>query len=319
MDNLPCNLCGGQAVEELSLRDREGHYLRTVICKGCGLVYSSPRPTPDQTREFYSQQYRVQYKGVTQPKKKHIYRAGRVALDRYARIRDILKPQAVILDVGSGAGEFLYVLRHLGFDARGIEPNEGYARYSIEAYGLPAQIGFVQDVEFPEGVFDVITLYHVLEHTEDPLGVFSQLRRWLKADGSLVVEVPNVEAVCQAPAHRYHVAHLHNFNQNTLETLGKKAGYEVHRTALSADGGNLLTVFQRAPPPPSVPGQITGNCERITHIIRRHTILAHYFSSYPYARPIRRIVLSITEIIGTQGLSTGKDILDRLLRRALQP
>jgi len=317
LTEVPCNLCGSSDVEVLSLRDRSGRYLRTVICRQCGLVYSSPRPTSEQTRAFYSRQYRIEYKGVSKPKKKHIYRAGRVALARYGQIRDILKPNAVVLDVGSGGGEFVYLLRHLGFDARGIEPNEGYACYSIEEYHVPIQMGFAQDAEFPEREFDVITMHHVLEHTDNPYGIICKLRDWLKDSGFLVVEVPDLETVSQTPSRRFHVAHLYNFNQAALNTLGRKAGYGVFRTKTPSDEGNLWTIFQKSARAQAVSGQIAGNAEKILRIIRQHTITIHYLSRHPYARLFRKIAQSIHEQLETRSSRTGKDILDQLFRESL--
>src|SRR5262245_58042976 len=130
--SIPCNLCGSRAVEEVSLRDRVGHYLRTVICRGCGLVWTDPRPTAAEVKQFYAEDYRLQYKGAWQPKFKHVYRGGLVSLNRFGWLGKFLRPEDAILDVGAGSGELVYLLRGLGFDASGLEPNEGYARYAKE-------------------------------------------------------------------------------------------------------------------------------------------------------------------------------------------
>ena len=65
--------------------------------------------------------------------------------------------------------------------------------------------------------------------------------------GVLLIEVPNVEAVCIAPAHRFHFAHFYNFNRDALEALGRKAGFEPVQTTTSSDGGNLTSVFRAVP------------------------------------------------------------------------
>lgn len=76
-----------------------------------------------------------------------------------------------ILDVGTGGGEFAYLLQSLGHDISGIEPNKGYADYSKQEYGLNIQIGFIQDIQQLDESFDLITIWHVLEHTENPCDV----------------------------------------------------------------------------------------------------------------------------------------------------
>ncbi len=293
--SIPCNLCSASEAVELARRDRDGNPLRTVICRRCGLVWTDPRPTEAEVKKFYAQDYRVQYKGAYQPKLKHVYRAGRVALDRFESLREFLQPGYTVLDVGAGGGELVFLLRHLGWDARGLEPNEGYAHYARTELGLPMEIGFFKELESGLERFDVVTLYHVLEHLEDPLGTIVKLRRVIKPDGHLVIEVPNVEATCQAPGHRFHFAHLYNFNPATLEALARKAGYEVLRTTVSADGGNVGVFLRRLPETPAKDGEIPGNYERVMGIIRRHTALGHYLSARPYARLIGRAKQAVAE------------------------
>jgi len=146
--SIPCNLCGSTAVSLLANRSRSGKPLRTVICVRCGLVWSDP--LPHNPRRFYEDDYRVSYKGTYSPKPKHILRAGNVAMSHYRRINRFLSEPRVILDVGTGGGEFAYLLQSLGHDVRGIDPNKGYAEYSIREYGLNVLSGFVQDVMLPK-------------------------------------------------------------------------------------------------------------------------------------------------------------------------
>src|ERR1051325_5782406 len=217
--SIPCNLCGARQVGEVSLRDRDGNPLRTVICQCCGLVWTDPRPAEEEVKKFYAHDYRLQYKGAWQPKFKHVHRGGKVSLDRLRWLRRFLRPADAILDVGAGGGELVYLLRGLGYDARGLEPNEGYARYAREELKLPIEMGFFKELELGGQTFDVVTLFHVLEHLEDPAGTVARLRDCLRPGGHLFIEVPNVEAKCQAPSRRFHLAHLYNFNAATLPML----------------------------------------------------------------------------------------------------
>lgn len=220
--SIPCNLCGGTEVSILSTRSRSGNPLRTVICQACGLVWSDPRP--HDARQFYEAEYRLAYKNTYSPKPKHVVRAGKVALSRFGKIAQLLSSQKTVLDVGTGGGEFAYLLQSLGHVVNGIEPNRGYADHSIQQYGLTVRVGFVQDATFDPASFDIVTIWHVLEHTEDPGFILARLRSWLKPDGVLVVEVPNVEATCQAPRNTFHEAHLYNFNVVSLRRLAKSRG-----------------------------------------------------------------------------------------------
>ncbi len=309
---IPCNLCDGRDVETLSMKSRSGKSLRTVICRSCGLVWSDPRP--HDARQFYEHDYRLSYKNTYKPKPKHVLRAGKVALSRFEKIHGLLSCPRAVLDVGTGGGEFAYLLQSLGHQVRGIEPNRGYAEYSQQEYGLAAEIGFVQDAVFPAESFDVITIWHVLEHTEDPGAVLARLRSWLKPDGILVVEVPNVEATCQAPQSTFHEAHLYNFNVVALRRLGRKHGLHEDSHVISRDGGNLTMFFTRIglSIEPPYEAAIPGNYEWVSRIVRGHSPLRHHLTPLPYLRPLQRLWRSFQEQRETAGAMNGRTLLDAL-------
>lgn len=309
MSERPCNLCGNHEVEVLANEGRDGETLRTVICTHCGLVWSDPFPM--DVREYYQKDYRLSYKGTYTPRMKHIWRAADVALNRLHKIQPYLAGRTRMLDVGSGGGEFLYLMHTRGLDAQGIEPNEGYGAYSRREYGLNVSLGFAQNHDYPSGSFDLVTMWHVLEHTDDPAAVLRKIRGWLKDDGLLVVEVPNVEAICQMPKSTFHAAHLFNFNDVTLAGVAAKAGLRVVGKLTSEDGGNI-TQFLQAIPGGAEAGQagLTANFERIAGIRRAHTNLRHYFSAQPYVRLWRKLARSGPEKRNAERFSHGKALLD---------
>ena len=312
---IPCNLCGGSDVEVLGDRDREGRPLRTTICRTCGLVWSNPRPSEEEVRRYYSREYRLDYKGQATPSARHIARSGRGALNRYRALAPYIKDGARILDAGAGGGEVVYVLRKLGFDACGLEPDEQYARHARDVLGVPVDTGFVQDAAFGPGSFDVITMYHALEHVEDPSAILSRLRGWIADAGVLLIEVPNVEAMCIAPAHRFHFAHFYNFNRQALEALGRKAGFEPLHTTTSPDGGNLTSVF-RAVADVRQPEADPDNYARVVSAVRAHTRLTYYCSASPYAGPVNRLRMYLGDRRAAQGCDTPAQVLDNLISRS---
>lgn len=303
-----CNLCGNSQVSVLATRSRSGSSLRSVCCVRCGLAWADPRP--HDARAFYADEYRVAYKQTVEPKPKHVLRAGRVALDRAGKITELLKRPLRALDVGSGGGEFAYLLQTLGHSVTGVEPNHGYAAYSEREYGLAVQRGFIDEAELAEASFDLITIWHVLEHTESPRDVLTRLRRALRADGHLVVEVPNLEATCQSPRSSFHEAHLFTFNPATLAAMGASAGLSLKSLALSEDGGNLTAVFAAAAPVACA--GLPGNHDKVSAIVLRHTNLRHYLTAHPYRRLAARIARSIDEALALRASGTGRALLDRL-------
>ncbi len=317
-NSIPCNLCGGKEVAILSNRSRSGKPLQTVICRTCGLVWSDPRP--HDARQFYEEEYRLSYKDTYSPKTKHVLRAGKVALSRFEKIEPLLADRKVVLDVGTGGGEFAYLLQSLGHRVSGIEPNTGYADYSIREYGLTVHVGFVQDAAFPPESFDVVTIWHVLEHTEDPGSVLALLRSWLKTEGMLVVEVPNVEATCQAPHSTFHEAHLYNFNVVSLRRLAKKHGLYEAKHLISRDGGNITMFLTRAQPliEDRYEAAIPGNCEWVSRIVRGHSNFRRHLTPLPYLRAWQRLCRSLQERRETAHASNGKALLDDLYAQPLK-
>jgi hypothetical protein len=177
---------------------------------------------------------------------------------------------------------------------------------------VAVQVGFVQDAVFPPESFDIVTIWHVLEHTEDPGAVLTLLRSWVRADGIVVVEVPNVEATCQAPSSTFHEAHLYNFNVVSLRRLARKHGLYEAWHLISRDGGNITMFFKRAQPPiaPVCDTVIPGNYEWVSRIVHGHTTLTHHLTPSPYVRAWQRLCRSFAERRETAGTESGKALLD---------
>ena len=280
-------------------------------------MWSNPRPSEDEVRRYYSNEYRLAYKGRATPSLRHTARSGRGAIGRYRALLPFLKEGDRVLDAGAGGGEVVYVLRRFGFDAIGLEPDEQYARHAREVLDVPVETGFVQDASFPSGRFDVVTMYHALEHVEDPLAILTRLRSWMVEGGVLMIEVPNVEATCMAPAHRFHFAHLYNFSGGTLTALGRRAGFDPLQMMTSPDGGNLIGVFRAAGS--GGPARDHEHYVTVAAAVRAHTTRRYYTSRFPYIGPFRRLRTYIADRGATRGCQTPKDVLDALIDRSSDP
>lgn len=309
--SIPCNLCGSLSVETLSLTDRNGDYLRTVICKKCGLIWSDPRPSEKQIKEFYSKEYRKEYKGLTKPKKKHVYRDAKEAIKRYSFFKDILKRKVSFLDIGAGNGVFVYCLRKLGINAKGIEPDENHAQYAIEELNVPVSTGFAQDINNKES-FNIVTLHHVLEHMADPLAELKNIHAILKENGYLVVEVPNAEDIKQDPKNRYHKAHIYTFNPETLIAMGNRAGFKVFRKKIAPLNGNISIIFQKTTEHQNNTLDLNENFLKVTTILNRHTNFRHFTTIVPYKKFLLNAFVAIKEQIEYRKYNNDKGIIDTI-------
>jgi 2-polyprenyl-3-methyl-5-hydroxy-6-metoxy-1,4-benzoquinol methylase len=211
---MNCALCGGNDFKLISEKDSKSKgKLLVCVCNACSMVSQNPVPTEQEVEQYYSTEYRQDYKQVFEPKLKHVYRAGNLALNRLEFLTKNNVTSGKLLDVGAGGGEFTYVSSHLGFDSTGIEPNIGYSNYAKDQYQANVKTGQLVDID---DKFDVITMLHVMEHIPDPVKTFKKLYDLLNDGGSLFVEVPNIETYSQSPDNTFFKAHIHYFSETTL-------------------------------------------------------------------------------------------------------
>jgi len=237
---MSCILCQGNDLKLISEKDSKSKgELIICVCNACSMVSQNPIPTEEQVEQYYATEYRQDYKQVFEPKLKHVYRAGNLAFYRLGFLTKNNVTSGKLLDVGAGGGEFTYVSSQLGFDSAGIEPNIGYSNYARDQYQANVKTGQLADVD---DKFDVITMFHVMEHIPDPVKTFKKLYDLLNEDGSLFIEVPNIESFSQSPTNTFFKAHIHYFSAITLIACASKYFVSVD---LDNSGNNISILFNR--------------------------------------------------------------------------
>ena len=302
----PCPISGTSDAYEVCSRDRHGQPLRNIISADSGLIYVDPVPF-ENTEEFYKTEYRKSYKGVHQPKPKHVYRAGNVALQRFSRLSKLLFQGARCLDAGSSSGEFVYLLRKRGFDAHGVEANLPYAEYSQKELGISVCISPFSEYQSDKR-FDLITMFHVLEHLENPVRDLSSLAGFLKPDGKLVIEVPNILYPDMSFTHKWHPGHLFSFTDQTLSMLLEKSGFKVISCHPIGDRGNLWGVFEVAEPvePIVQPSLALQNFDEL-----ENGRWKYFLNCQNYYKFIPKMLNQLVEKKASNAMK-GKEILDEL-------
>jgi SAM-dependent methyltransferase len=134
-----------------------------------------------------------------------------------------------VLDVGCGDGDFLADLRRLGWEGYGTEFSE-VACELTRARGINVRQGSLRSAGFPDRFFDVVTIWHVLEHLPEPAAELAEARRILRDDGLLVLEVPNSGCLtfqlCQERWWPLDIPrHLQHFTPATLARLLDRSGF----------------------------------------------------------------------------------------------
>lgn len=116
----------------------------------------------------------------------------------------------------------------MGKDGRGIEPSKAYSQFCRDAYQLNVQMAHLRADLFEAGGYDLVRLNHVLQHLIDPMKYLEMMARWIKDDGVLYVEVPNIEDYCRTKSRgrMFHYGHIDNFTPWTLRAVAAMAGLE---------------------------------------------------------------------------------------------
>jgi 2-polyprenyl-3-methyl-5-hydroxy-6-metoxy-1,4-benzoquinol methylase len=276
----PCILCDSQEIEIVSNKDRKGQALETGLCMGCGLVHSNPLPTQAELDSYYGKEYRQDYKQSIQPKPKHILRYAEGAVARIQQIMPYVKPESKILDIGSGGGEFLALCKRMNWQIEGLEPHHDYAKYTQTTYHVPTINATLEQAPIHEETYDIITIYHVLEHMRQPVEALMHMWQWLKPEGFLAIEVPNLSAHRHAPANRFHYAHIFNFNPVTFKNALHKAGF----TILTGEGTTSVVAQKTHMPNRHAALRDTSNAKTLLRELRAHNTAKHYLTATPYER-----------------------------------
>lgn len=139
--------------------------------------------------------------------------------------------QKTILDVGAGTGDFLNICKNNNWEVFGTEPNSSARNLAKEkGVALEKDLSFYQNKKF-----DVITLWHVLEHVRDLSNFIKQLKQLLKPNGRLVIAVPNFKSYDAKHYKQFWAAfdvprHLFHFSQEAIQKLFLEVNMKVEKT-----------------------------------------------------------------------------------------
>lgn len=203
-------------------------------CLSCGLQYTMPRPSKEKIGAYYKSE---EYYSHQENKKGFIpqlYEAvKKVNLKHKLKIATKDLHVGKLLDIGCGVGDFIHEAEKQGWDCLGVEPSDdakAIARKRIKANIINSEAL----EEIPDGTFDVITMWHVLEHVDDLKWQVEQLRRLIKPNGRIVIAVPNYKSYDGQFYKELWAAydvprHLNHFSKQTITKIFKTKGLELKR------------------------------------------------------------------------------------------
>jgi len=151
-----------------------------------------------------------------------------------------------VLDVGTGFGLFLYVLkkRNKNWDLQAVEPDKNNVKFIQNELKIKTTRGFIEKTS-TSNKFNLITLNKVLEHTKKPINVLKKLRKNLKKNGEMYIEVPDGETASREGFHReeFFIDHHYIFSKKSFEILLNKANFKIIEIKKIKEPSNKFTLF----------------------------------------------------------------------------
>ena len=221
-----CPLCkSGLFLNYTEIKDHAVSKETFIICKcqNCSLLFTNPRPKEEKIGPYYDfpeyYSHEKNNKSITQI----VYNKVRdYAVTEKVKLISSLKEPGKILDYGCGTGEFLQAAKLSGWNVKGIEPTPKARNQANQL--LDGKV--IENIELldEKKKFDVISLFHVLEHIHSLRKTVKRIIKHLKSDGYILIAVPNPEsydakkygndwAGWDVPRHLYH------FNQTSLKNF----------------------------------------------------------------------------------------------------
>lgn len=195
-------------------------YNDIVKCNKCGLIYMNPRDEDVKNlyRDVVDEEYLNSWSERERTFKKHI-----TWIKKY-------KKSGKILDIGCYAGIFPSVGEKFGFEVTGIEPSKWAVGYARKKTKSKLYQGSWKDIKFDDNSFDIVTIWDVIEHLEDPLGCLKTAYKWLRRDGVLMVTTHDINSLLAKIMGRKYPwlmrFHLYHFSPKTLLEMIKKSGFK---------------------------------------------------------------------------------------------
>lgn len=237
MASQPCSVCGStQFSEVFSVNDfsisKEAFVLNS--CVQCGFLFTADAPNQSNIGRYYQSDFYISHTDGSKGLIEKLYQLVRkkTLVGKRNLVAGISRKQkGNILDYGCGTGAFLNEMKTSGWQVSGIEPDSGARKRAEQlvgsTIGLPEELAVLSSSQY-----DIITMWHVLEHVHELNWTIDQLKRLLKDDGKLFVAVPNHQSFDARHYGSFWAAydvprHLYHFSPNTISLLMERHGLKV--------------------------------------------------------------------------------------------
>lgn len=202
-------------------------------CKDCGFRFTQNAPDADEMGKYYQSREYISHSDIKKGLMNRLYHLGRtVMLRRKWQMIGKIKSKGKLLDVGCGTGYFADYMKRKGYDVTGVEADPNARSFAEKEFGLEV----LSPEDFLEkklaGPFDVITLWHVLEHLHDFNLSMERIRKHLAPGGIIIIALPNSNALDARHYKKFWAGydvprHLWHFTPQTFQLLAEKHGFSI--------------------------------------------------------------------------------------------
>jgi SAM-dependent methyltransferase len=140
--------------------------------------------------------------------------------------------ETCLLDIGCNVGTFLQLAKKQGYLSTGVEPDAKAVEAGLKS-GLDIRCGYLHEINLGDGLYDIVTLFEVVEHLEDPSGLLKECHRILKPGGFLCMTTGNTRSWTvkflkgKWDYFDLKLGHISFFNPSSVGTVAKRMGFEV--------------------------------------------------------------------------------------------
>lgn len=232
-----CPVCGSTAIQPVAtVKDYSvsGESFPLWACSNCGVRFTQQPPDAASIGPYYKTEAYVSHtetrKGVVN-RLYHLVRNYTLRAKRKLVGRASGRHTGALLDIGAGTGAFAGVMQAAGWQVTALEPDATARENALKVHGVQLQPA-EQLFALPVASFDVITLWHVLEHVHDLHGYTERFRQLLRPGGTLIIAVPNYTsydaqhygagwAAYDVPRHLWH------FSPGSMQQLAAMHGFSI--------------------------------------------------------------------------------------------
>lgn len=231
-----CPLCGSGNIEKLlAAKDHllTSEAFEIFTCRSCAFLFTQAAPAQDEIGRYYRSQDYISHSDTRKGLMNRLYHLGR-SIMLYEKYRMVRQASAGIrlLDIGTGTGYFPGYMKKKGYQVTGMEVDPDARSFAQKEFSF--QVFAPEDFTGRkiEGRYDVITLWHVLEHVHDFHLYMERMKDYLEPGGTLIIALPNCNSFDARHYNEFWAGydvprHLWHFTPSAFTLLAAKHDLEV--------------------------------------------------------------------------------------------